>query len=348
MVIVALAYAVASTSLYALVEVHGKSFVIAYEDEPNSSIQLPLPRAIRAQMPTGFQLKVQPTDALMSKSVLEGPTGDTILELKFKALKKDKKINIEWRCQVVVDMMESFYAVPPSVPFPQEFPEEARPWLRASLFVQSDDKRIRDKALTFRGNDVIDTINKTMSGMSTILGQQKSQMAADCSAVATLTNTGSCTNNANLLAALLRANGIPTRILSGFPTWAGSPYQTHYIVEAYVPTVGWYPLEPTLLAKGWTCLGMPIASVVSVENEGLGVRRLQGAAGVPFLSLTEAFGKIIDRGSLTKTFCDHEAKTLGAVTEKDWIEAKTKWSNWREAAKVDAADLAPPKFVRGI
>ena len=57
-----------------------------------------------------------------------------------------------------------------------------------------------------------------------------------------LTKRGSCTSCANLGAALLRAQGIPARIVAGYPTWCGA-LQTHYVVEYWLPQGGWRLLE---------------------------------------------------------------------------------------------------------
>jgi hypothetical protein len=37
-----------------------------------------------------------------------------------------------------------------------------------------------------------------------------------------------CTSNANLMAAMCRANGIPARILAGYRTWAGLAFVIAY------------------------------------------------------------------------------------------------------------------------
>jgi hypothetical protein len=53
-----------------------------------------------------------------------------------------------------------------------------------------------------------------------------------------------------LTATLLRASGIPARIVASYPSWWG-PLQTHYIVEAYMPEYGWYSIESTMCQSPW-------------------------------------------------------------------------------------------------
>ena len=336
-----------AASPHALVEVHGKQFVIAIEAESAGRIQIPLPQEYRAQVPAGFQLKIKPKVAARSQSVSRKSTGDCVLEVVFNDLKKGQRVDLEWRSQVIVDLRESFASVPKTCAFPQEFPEEARPWLRPSAFVQSDDKRIIAKAQAFRNDDLIETIRQTMVGLTSIYRGVRGDYALDAAAVTALSKPVACTGKANLLAALLRANGIPARVLSGFPTWSGQPFLTHYIVEAYVPGYGWYPLEPTLTALGWSCANMPIASIVTIESENRGFQRLSGAAGVPYLSLPETSGNIIARGSLTKDFANQEAKILGTIDSSELDPAKTRWRQWVSSPDGELPDLAPPSFSKG-
>ncbi len=116
---------------------------------------------------------------------------------------------------------------------------------------------------------------------------EKARAVAGLDAVSALTNVGSCTSRANLLAAVLRAIGIPARIVSGYATWYG-PHQTHYIVETFIPSLGWYPVEPTLLEHPWPNMEQIHVSIVPTEYEDTRAgQRASAAPGVPYLSLTE-------------------------------------------------------------
>jgi transglutaminase-like putative cysteine protease len=57
---------------------------------------------------------------------------------------------------------------------------------------------------------------------------------------------GSCTNRANLAAALLRVRGIPARTIAHLPTWSlGEALFTHWLVEYWHPKAGWTSIEST-------------------------------------------------------------------------------------------------------
>ena len=67
------------------------------------------------------------------------------------------------------------------------------------------------------------------------------------------TNTGYCQHFAGAMAALLRFNGVPARVVVGFAPgeqkgrgeWVVSRNDAHSWVEAYFPGVGWVPFDPT-------------------------------------------------------------------------------------------------------
>ena len=163
--------------------------------------------------------------------------------------------------------------------------------------------------------------------------------AKDLTAVAALTARGSCTSNANLMAALLRASNIPARVVAGYPSWSG-PLQTHYIVEAYVPQFGWYPIEPTMGKSPWPNEYQVNVAVVppKYESEALANWRSQNAGGVPFLSLTEVPGGLsntILRGTIDPAQnCDHQCKMVRKFPTGDgqWdsalVAANSRWRKW--------------------
>lgn len=185
------------------------------------------------------------------------------------------------------------------------------------------------------------TINNVVVGCVDIGSKQKGQ-AREMTASVALKTRGSCTSNCESHGSAIATNRIPARILSIYPTWVKGPYQTHYIVEAFVPGFGWYPIESTLYAKGWPCNSMPIVSIVSIENENKGKERLNGGGGVAHLSLTETSAGLLARGSFTETFSDHKAaldKNLIMVDAKRWDDAQKRWAEWLNSTREAWFDL---------
>ncbi len=104
---------------------------------------------------------------------------------------------------------------------------------------------------------------------------------------------GSCTNRANLAAALLRARGIPARTLAHLPTWYPKFYE-HWLVEYWHPGAGWVWLESTLAQfrpDPWT---MAVLNVANPDDEDKAFEPLHlryvmpGAAHLSVCELSES------------------------------------------------------------
>jgi hypothetical protein len=185
-------------------------------------------------------------------------------------------------------------------------------------------------------DDVMQVVAKVLAtARRTFAGAQG--RVTSLTAVEALDKRGSCTSCANLVAALLRGSGVPARILAGYPLWSG-PLQTHYIVEAYVPEFGWYPMESTKCLSPWPNHQQVNVSIVPVEHESqdkAGQRRT-AAGGVPYLSLTELETPTDDvwsTGALMQ-FRDHDCRMVRPIKANDaeWATAfgwaRPRWNEW--------------------
>src|SRR5262249_38299968 len=208
------------------------------------TLVIPVPLDYREQVPLTYLLAVDPPVAVRSMNTREDRPGDWVVEVALAPFDTTARVRLEWSSLVLVGP-RSFGDVPRHASIPPEWPEEARPWIASTSCVQATDPRIQDVARELRGDgrDVPQIIQSTLSRLHEIYNHQRG-MATSLDAVQALEHTGSCTSCANLTAALLRANGIPARILSGYPTWFG-PLQTHYMVEAWMPGYGWSPPQAT-------------------------------------------------------------------------------------------------------
>lgn len=212
----------------------------------------------------------------------------------------------------------------------------------AKVSVVLRSKRDKMQALSKEIRDDADYVMTLIAGVQeragTVFSNAQGQ-AKDLTAVEALTGRGSCTSCANLVAALLRVSNIPARVVAGYPSWSG-PLQTHYIVEAYVPQFGWYPIEPTMCKSPWPNEYQVNVAIVPLkyESEELANWRPQGAGGVPFLSLTEMPGApsdIIVNGTIDPAKnCDHQCKMVRKFPTGDgqWESvldaAHSRWWKW--------------------
>jgi transglutaminase-like putative cysteine protease len=343
-----------------LFEIRG-AFTVASTDPGVTSATLlwPLPSADRDQAPLGYELRVEPVERLRKGGVrvFQDKPGNWVLEATLDNLTTAPDTKVSWS-SLVLAAPTDFSALPAAAPMPEAWPEDARPWLRASRSVQSDHPAIRAVAAEIRGesDDVMTILSAVLERASRIYAEQEGQ-APSLDAVQALTRKGSCTSRANLVAALLRASDIPARLVAGYPSWSG-PLQTHYIVEAYVPGYGWYPIEPTQLRAGWPTYCQIAVSTVYPENEERSAHRRGIAAGVPYLSLTErspSEAPLITIGTAGKPdeFHDHECRPVKNFAEETppevWRELLAKArARWDRRLKAGGTALMASDAEHGV
>ena len=308
----------------------------ANEQQQSANVLIPLPLAYRQQVPVTYELSVYPPEAATGIKIYQDTPDNYVAKVPIVLRSKREKVYIKFRSLVLVGP-SSFGDVPDRAEIPDQWPEECQPWLKSTWCVDSQHEKIQavSKEIRYAADDV----------MSIIAGVQERTVAnaqgdyKGLTAVAALTSLGSCTSNANLVAALLRGCNIPARVVAGYPSWTG-PLQTHYIVEAWMPQFGWYPIEATMLKSPWPNEYQVNVAIVppKYESRELADARPQAAAGVPYLSLTEmpdAPSDIFVRGTIgSARNCDHECKMVRKFPTDDdqWASvldaATSRWRKW--------------------
>jgi transglutaminase-like putative cysteine protease len=328
------------TAAPGLTEVVMAATVHATEKAQTATFVYPLPLAYRDQVPLTFRLTVDPPTAAAAVEIVPGSGPNRLLKLTLKDLGTHRKVAIEYRSLVLV-APTSFADVPKIVPFPASWPAEAQPWLASTWCVEHNHERIQKIAKEIRGekDDVMVVIAKTLARAQHIFAGAKGHVGS-LTAVEALEKQGSCTSCANLVAALLRGAGVPARVLAGYPLWSG-PLQTHYIVEAYVPGYGWYPVESTMGKSAWPNHQQVNVNIVAVEQESKAVAgpRSCAAGGVPQYTVTEYEGdtKHFHAVGTLKPYCDHACRMIRPMTASatEWEAAKAwtnqRWSAWLQA-----------------
>jgi hypothetical protein len=150
-----------------------------------------------------------------------------------------------------------------------------------------------------------------------------------------------------LVFALLRALGVPARILAGYPIWSG-PLQTHYVVEYWLPRGGWRLMESTQCRDDRPGHEQIEVALVLLEDEAedKAKQRFGAAGAVPFLSLTEypeaGVGRkpyVGLRGNMPdRPACDHRALMVARFDEprEAWADAAkrlaARWTKIADAA----------------
>ncbi|MCF8086650.1 MAG: transglutaminase-like domain-containing protein [Desulfotignum sp.] len=139
-----------------------------------------------------------------------------------------------------------------------QIPQDAAPFLAATDQVQSDNSMLISLA-----DDLTDGLDQQWQAATAICGWVMDNIAygpnPNIDAVSTYTDkVGDCSNFSHLAGALLRAAGIPARIVVGLALSNpySLPYQSgnftsidwspgpHAWLEVYYPSLGWVPYEP--------------------------------------------------------------------------------------------------------
>jgi len=291
----------------------GRFQITTQQDADTPRIAFPIPLAFEDQVPIYFEIRTNPENAIKETVIKARDEYNWIAELTFNPLKKGNTVEISWDCYVFI-RDHDYSQLPDDVELPKEneLPEEILPWLDSTVCVQVDHPEIQEKAREIRGEstNIIEIVQKTANFLET--GITRGEFRS-LDAVEALHKGGSCTSFANLAAALLRANGIPTRILAVYPTWAPS-LQTHYIVEFHVSGYGWVRFESTLGKVPWQSYQDIVVTVVTPEDEDRSFEQPRWAMlGVPWFSLTENLSDytMLWKGMVDpKMNCDHGAEAM--------------------------------------
>jgi len=116
---------------------------------------------------------------------------------------------------------------------------------KAEKYIESDDEDIKNIARSFEGEDIYALVqviyNYVMDNMEWIV-----YVPEDVGAKAALIEKqGDCTSYSDLFIALLRAYGIPARMIEGYTINATDLSIGHNWVEVYFNDIGWVPFDPT-------------------------------------------------------------------------------------------------------
>jgi transglutaminase-like putative cysteine protease len=163
-------------------------------------------------------------------------------------LRRAASTGLDWTVYAVIQ--GNTYADLPSyvpIPTPEQIPDSVRAWLAPTDCAQIEAPIVQNTAKAVRGGitNLIQLANAVCAYCYAIPWTfTHSPVAFD--AVYALNWGNSCTGHAHAAAALLRANGVPARVLLNMPTWSGSAFDMHWCIDYFVPAYGWVRLEPSL------------------------------------------------------------------------------------------------------
>lgn len=248
----------------------------------------PVATIFEEQVPIYFAFRSDKPDLIKKYRLYERTPENLMIEVTVEPLDSGQTVKWEWGVYSL-HLSKDYSKCPSNSPIlsPDSYPVEVREWLKPSKSVQSDHPEIKAKANELKGTssdtlEVAQNVYNFMQGWRT--GRPNS-----CDALETLRKGGgSCTNHAQLSAALLRASGIPARVLANYPTWYRGSLATHYDVEFYVPGFGWYWMDTIARKKPLEPYKQVVFPVnIEDEDKGMNPNRYGVALGVPYYSIRE-------------------------------------------------------------
>lgn len=247
---------------------------------------MPLPRETDSQVPLWVQVHAEPREIVGDVSYRVDNNGNWGAVVSLPGSDSVQRITLGWDSVVLVGRRES--GVDPEVaPAPGE-------WLSATDIVQSNIEMIAQPAqtLALEGRSPEDLLVSLLEWKASLFEQPRGfrfgpLWQVDAASVVER-RRATCTGSANLMAALGRAAGLPSRVVSGF--LLELPQQTHYMVEVWLgPSIGWRLFEPQWTQEYYPRDGFVTLHVVSPMDESRDAlsRQRFAAPGVPYWSINE-------------------------------------------------------------
>ncbi len=343
-----------------LYRVEGRYRAVVRKATPRLRVHIPLPVLWREQVPLDFSVATDPPGRARVERILRVGEFDRVAEVVLTDLAPGRPLSFSWEAHVLV-LPHAVRPISKGIPLPlAAVPKDVAAWLAPTWCCDAKDPRIEKIAREIRkAAPAADAaVPALLTRLRRIYREAKGRVR-DLTAGEALTGRGSCTSCANLAAALLRALGIPARIVAGYPTWCG-PLQTHYVVEYWLPRGGWRLLESTRCLDdrpGWEQIEV---SVVLPENEreDRAKARPGAAGGVPRLTLTE-YPDYDDPAKVPawlagampgRPGCDHRAVRIARyeAEPRAWKAAAAALSaRWRKLLTRGPAALTPRPETEG-
>ena len=133
------------------------------------------------------------------------------------------------------------------VPTLDDIPADVRPWLQPTDCTQSDaDLITRIASEVGEGRTRLVDLAQAVLDLVYAIPAEPSHSPVAFDAFYALSWGSTCTGHAHAAAALLRANGVPARLLHVIPAWEGLVMDMHWMIEYWVPGYGWARMGPTI------------------------------------------------------------------------------------------------------
>ena len=280
------------------------------EGESQGIVTLPIPGLYKHQIPLTFEVSTNPESALKGYRIY--PREDNYNWLCAVEIETKQPIVVSYKSIVLVSGNEGKTSH-------DNFTEVSQ-WLNSTACVQCSNSKITKKAMELsQGTESLEETAKIiMEFAASNKGLVSSNFEA-LDAISGLNHGGSCTNRANLAAALLRANGVPARTVAHIPV-TNSWMDQHWLTEYWHPEYGWIPLETSMEIYNPDYNKIVVLAVSSASDEERSMDGLQIKAclpGAPYLSTFVLSSELTNGYGSRQNFCVLLGKSFGKQNTKE-------------------------------
>jgi transglutaminase-like putative cysteine protease len=207
--------------------------------EGEGIVRLAIPILTEDQAPIFVGVETNPSEYLLDYRVMRETGINQVVEVRLKST-RDKIAEIRWIAYTMAKPKD-YSSLPKSVLIPTTPEVSVVEWMEPQLSVQSTAADIESvaKELLAQDRDLWRTSENVLAYMENVRPRGGVQDALNV----LRTKGAVCNGYATLSCALLRANGIPARVLTVMPV--GLRLTMHYLTEFDVPGYGWVWLEPS-------------------------------------------------------------------------------------------------------
>jgi hypothetical protein len=216
----------------------------------------------------------------------------SILALEIDRAKLPAQAFLRWSVDTTISDQQLDLSVPLPLSKYSKLPKAVKEWTSSAPMIQIEHPKIQSMAASARAgaSTIQDLVAKTLGEIAKIRKQDFSSWPPsfqnDAASFAT-TGWGECTAHANLFAALMRANGVPCRVVNGIQRGAGHGQNMHYQNEYWVPAKGWVHVEPQGVQIQSPRTDMVETGIVShaLEAKGRGFEHYEGVQELTMIGM---------------------------------------------------------------
>ncbi|MGK0484283.1 MAG: hypothetical protein ACJAQ3_004272 [Planctomycetota bacterium] len=207
-------------------------------------VRIPLPLASEQQRPVAFRVNTRPEEKVASLGIFRQGK-NRMLEVSLKEMFPGDEVKLRLDTLVMIDARDRAPEGLVRLPRPAQIKGEPLRYLEAAPGIDPKHVRIQDAVAEIKGNDLPGLLEGANAFVQSSLKPRALPAEGLEAEVAPDERVGTCLESgeagpagyANTLASVLRARGVPARLMVG--TARDGAIDEHYFVDVWVPSLGW-------------------------------------------------------------------------------------------------------------